>query len=101
MDKDFISELCAHCTGDLAFMQDINESKHLSQLEQEFIHGMGYDFVMRYQAAAGKLYAREFDATFLKGLQFATQFMLTVLSPQASCSSAPNRRRAEEMSSQP
>ncbi len=82
MDKDFISKLCSHCTEDLMFTQDMKQSKYFAQLEQEFINGMGYNFVMRYQQAAGEVYAMEFEAAFLQGLQFAAQFMLTVLSPQ-------------------
>jgi len=101
MNKDFISKLCSHCTEDLVFMQDVKQSNYFAQLEQEFISGMGYDFVMQYQAAAGEIHAQEFEAAFLKGLQFSAQFMLTVLPPQSSRPSAPNRRRAAEMSSQP
>lgn len=98
MDEMFLRDLCSYCTENLTFPQD--ETERFFQLEQEFINGMGYDFVMQYQAAADELHAKEFDAAFLSGLQFAAQFMLHVLPPQSSSPSAPKRRRAAEISSQ-
>jgi len=80
--NDFISALLDHCTENLAPLQDAKQNERFFRLEQEFIDHMGYDFVMRYQAAAGELHAREFDAAFLSGLRFAVRFMLTVLPPQ-------------------
>ena len=82
MEIDFLSDLCSYCTEDIVSSQDRNQYKRFFELEQEFIDQMGYDFVMRYQAAAGEIHAREFDAAFLSGLQFAVRFMLTVLPPQ-------------------
>jgi len=96
--ENFISSLFNYCTEDFTFPQDKPQTERFFQLEREFINGMGYDFVMGYQAAADELHAKEFEAAFLSGLQFATRFMLTVFPLQ---SSAPKRRRAAEMSSQP
>ena len=101
MNTEFLRDLCSYCTEDHPFVQDKTQTKQFFQLEQEFINGMGYDFVMRYQAADDELRAKEFDAAFLSGLQFAARFMLTVLPPQSSAPSAPKRRRAAEISSQP
>lgn len=84
MKKDFLADLCSYCTEDIGFPQDAKQHDRFFQLEQEFIRGMGYDFVTQYQAAAGELHAQEFDAAFLKGLQFAVQFLLAVLPPQSS-----------------
>ena len=99
--EDFISSLLNYCTEDFSFSQDKPQTEHFFSLEREFINGMGYDFVMRYQAAADELHAKEFEAAFLSGLQFAARFMLTVFPLQSSSPSAPKRRRAAEMSSQP
>lgn len=84
MYKDFLSDLCAYCTEDIALPQDTKQYEIFFQLEQEFISHMGYDFVMQYQAAAGETHAKEFDAAFLQGLRFAIQFILTALPPQSS-----------------
>ena len=79
MNNTFLSDLCAHCTEDIPPLQDKALHEHFLKLEQEFISRMGYDFVMQYQQAAGRLYAHEFDAAFLRGLQFSAHFLLTVL----------------------
>ena len=89
MDKEFVCDLCSYCTEHSPFPQDKTQTERFFQLEQEFIRGMGYDFVMRYQAAAGALHADEFEAAFLSGLQFAARFMLSVFPPQSSSPSVP------------
>lgn len=101
MDQEFIRDLYFYCTENPIFSQDKPQTERFFQLEREFINGMGYDFVMGYQAAADELHAKEFEAAFLSGLQFAARFMLTVFPPQTSSPSAPKRRRAAEISSQP
>lgn len=83
MHKDFLSDLCAYCTEDIALPQEPKQHDIFFELEQEFSSHMGYDFVMQYQAAAGEIYAKEFDAAFLQGLRFAAQFILTALPPQS------------------
>ena len=85
--QHFLSDLCFYYTEQTEAPDTPNQrqaSERFTRLEQTFIAQMGYDFAAEYQKAAYEVSKWEFDAAFLKGLQFGVQFMLTALPPQSS-----------------
>ena len=100
--KNFISSLLDHCWNDNSgyrndpqYQDDLDA---VSALEDKIIETMGWDFLSEYEQAIHQFREWEYRETFRCGIRFGLRFSMEVLGQP---SSAPNRRKAAEISSQP
>lgn len=101
--RSFISSLLNHCWEDPAAYHDDPQYQAdldtVSALETKISQTMGWDFLSEYERAANRFHEWEHRESFRCGIQFGMSFVLEVFGQ--SSASAPKRRRAAEISSQP
>lgn len=90
---NFLSELFSFVTEGMSAPVHSPEyrqaAKQHEQLEQQVLEKTGFELLQRYQFAEQDLFGWESEQAFYRGLRFGVQFMLAVLPPQSSQTSAP------------